>query len=63
MEDPAVASDGFTYERVSLQRWMTRSPTSPMTRQPFTHVALYPNMLLRTEIREWRERHPGQEKT
>ncbi|CAD7964765.1 unnamed protein product, partial [Amoebophrya sp. A25] len=33
MEDPSVASDGFVYERESLERWLQRSDRSPNTRE------------------------------
>jgi len=33
LEDPVQATDGNTYSRKELQQWMTRSQTSPLTRE------------------------------
>ncbi|GMH36005.1 hypothetical protein BSKO_03873 [Bryopsis sp. KO-2023] len=59
MEDPVVASDGFTYERIAIQRWMTKTATSPMTRQRLQHRHLYTNMLLRSEMSDWKTANPS----
>lgn len=32
--NPVVASDGHTYDKRSLERWLRRQRTSPMTREP-----------------------------
>lgn len=37
-----VASDGFTYERETIEAWMRRSPSSPLTRE-LLRLQLYPN--------------------
>ncbi|KAG2445223.1 hypothetical protein HYH02_008691 [Chlamydomonas schloesseri] len=55
MREPAVASDGFTYERAAIAKWVAAGKlTSPMTNLPFTSRALYPNNVVRTAIMEWR---------
>ncbi|KAG2439489.1 hypothetical protein HXX76_004843 [Chlamydomonas incerta] len=55
MREPAVASDGFTYERAAIAKWLAAGKlTSPMTNLPFSSRALYPNNVVRTAIMEWR---------
>lgn len=34
LAEPALASDGFVYERAALHAWAARSATSPLTRAP-----------------------------
>ena len=34
MRDPVVASDGFTYERTAIERWLAIRDTSPMSNAP-----------------------------
>ena len=38
MQQPALASDGFTYELVAIEAWVFQYQTSPMTREPITSV-------------------------
>ena len=38
MADPVVASDGFTYERKSIEDWMEGHDVSPTTNQPLEHI-------------------------
>lgn len=51
MKDPVVASDGFTYERRSIQRWITcNKAKSPMTNNPLTRLILISNSNLKSLI-------------
>ncbi|EFJ53170.1 hypothetical protein VOLCADRAFT_48981, partial [Volvox carteri f. nagariensis] len=51
MVEPVVASDGFTYERAAICKWLTAGKrTSPMTNQQFTSRLLFPNNVLRSAI-------------
>ena len=34
MIDPVIASDGYTYEREAVQKWLKTKSTSPMTNEP-----------------------------
>ncbi|GFR42775.1 hypothetical protein Agub_g3736 [Astrephomene gubernaculifera] len=58
MDDPVFAADGFTYERTAIEEWirMHRPAVSPMTNTSLGHTNLTPNLLLRSEIAEWRAR-------
>lgn len=42
--DPVIAADGFTYERSSIEDWLSRKKTSPMTNVPLEHELLIPNL-------------------
>lgn len=55
MVHPVVASDGHTYEKEAILRWMRAAPTSPMTRQPLLDP-LYDNHELRRVQTEMQER-------
>ncbi|KAG2501949.1 hypothetical protein HYH03_000447 [Edaphochlamys debaryana] len=58
LRDPVVASDGFTYERAAIAKWIaTGKLTSPMTNLPFTSRQLYPNNVIMSAIKEWRLEH------
>ena len=53
MRDPVVASDGFTYDRVNIQKWMTECKTkSPMTNTPFSRLILLPNTTLKSILNQ-----------
>jgi hypothetical protein len=62
MVDPVVASDGHSYDRDSLERWLDTDsanlPVSPLTNLPLEDSRLVPNYALRAAIDEWREAHP-----
>ena len=53
MENPVVASDGFSYERDEIARWIAANGTSPMTRAPLS-CDLHPNQSLKILIADWR---------
>ena len=57
MVDPVVASDGFTYERNSIEQWMQGNNVSPLTSQPFEHKVLIPNSFMRKQIAAWCEQN------
>ena len=49
MIDPVIASDGFTYERESIENWLRSNRTSPNTRE-FMRNNLIPNLALKNLI-------------
>jgi hypothetical protein len=57
MLDPVVASDGFTYERQSIEQWMEGNNTSPTTREPLDNKSLIPNHAMRKQIAAWCEQN------
>ena len=52
MVDPVVAADGHTYERASIEAWLAKNSTSPMTCERLQSRALLPNHALRNAIGE-----------
>ncbi|PKA60705.1 Putative U-box domain-containing protein 53 [Apostasia shenzhenica] len=54
MEDPCVASDGYTYDRKAIDTWLEVNETSPMTNLPLPNKNLIPSHSLRSAIMEWR---------
>ncbi|KAF7048114.1 hypothetical protein CFC21_056929, partial [Triticum aestivum] len=54
MNDPQMASDGFTYEAEAIRRWLDGgSNRSPMTNLALPNRALIPNRALRSSIQEY----------
>ncbi|KAJ0856051.1 putative protein kinase RLK-Pelle-RLCK-IXb family [Helianthus annuus] len=56
MGDPCVAADGYTYERVAIEKRLEESDCSPMTNLPLTSRSLTPNYTLLSAILEWKSR-------
>ena len=50
MTDPVICSDGTTYQREHIQRWLSDHNTSPLTGLPLDSLQLTPNLILRTII-------------
>ena len=50
MVDPVIAWDGYTYERVSVARWLAKHSTSPMTGAPMPDFTLRPNHSMRSQM-------------
>uniref|UniRef100_M8CIG1 RING-type E3 ubiquitin transferase n=1 Tax=Aegilops tauschii TaxID=37682 RepID=M8CIG1_AEGTA len=54
MNDPQMASDGFTYEAEAIRRWLDGgSNRSPMTNLALPNRVLIPNRALRSSIQEY----------
>jgi len=56
MFDPVVASDGRTYERNAIQRWLSTKNTSPMTKEPIIDKTLRTNWAIRSAIQRFLDR-------
>ena len=52
MQDPVVAADGMTYEKVAIERWLESHDTSPMTGEVLEHKFLVKNHLVRGQIQK-----------
>ena len=59
MADPVMAADGHAYERTAIERWLATKSTSPMTGEALEHTFLSPSHMVRRQIREWQQAHPG----
>ncbi|CAM9683632.1 unnamed protein product [Pylaiella littoralis] len=46
MEDPAVAADGYTYERSAIERWLSEHDTSPVTGNALETKVVFKNWSL-----------------
>lgn len=54
MREPVVASDGYSYEKSAILKWIsTGNTTSPMTNEPLTDLNLVPNKTLSLLIRKY----------
>ncbi|WOL00252.1 U-box domain-containing protein 35-like [Canna indica] len=56
MDDPCIASDGYTYNRNAIRTWLERNDKSPMTNSLLPNKDLIPNNSLLSAIREWKSR-------
>ncbi|WOH09194.1 hypothetical protein DCAR_0728649 [Daucus carota subsp. sativus] len=54
MNDPQIASDGYTYEHKAIQIWVDKHNVSPVTNQRLQHKMLTPNHTLHSAIQAWR---------
>ncbi|KAF8006936.1 hypothetical protein BT93_K1050 [Corymbia citriodora subsp. variegata] len=55
MRDPVTVLTGITYDRESIETWLSTSNNSlcPVTKQPISEVELTPNHTLRRLIQSW----------
>ncbi|XP_008809455.2 U-box domain-containing protein 52-like isoform X1 [Phoenix dactylifera] len=56
MNDPCVASDGYTYDRKAIEIWLGMNDKSPMTNLQLPNKNLIPNHSLRSAIMDWKSR-------
>ncbi|XP_057527836.1 U-box domain-containing protein 35-like isoform X2 [Amaranthus tricolor] len=56
MDDPCVASDGYTYDRKAIEMWLKDNDTSPTTNFPLQNKYLIPNHTLSYAISEWKSK-------
>eukprot|EP00931_Biecheleriopsis_adriatica_P119691 TRINITY_DN94904_c0_g1_i1.p1 TRINITY_DN94904_c0_g1~~TRINITY_DN94904_c0_g1_i1.p1 ORF type:complete len:941 (-),score=200.59 TRINITY_DN94904_c0_g1_i1:9-2831(-) len=56
MEHPVITSDGHTYERAAIAKWLEEHGTSPKTGQELPDKVLRPNHAMRAQIIALRER-------
>jgi len=62
MKEPMIDNEGNSYEKNAIHDWLSRSPTSPVTRSPLLITDLRPNRALRDAIDEWRNKQKGPSK-
>mmetsp|Transcript_359 Transcript_359/g.475 ORF Transcript_359/g.475 Transcript_359/m.475 type:complete len:566 (+) Transcript_359:604-2301(+) len=53
MIEPVVASDGYTYEKDAILKWLKSNQTSPKTNLILTNSAIVPNRTLRSAIGDY----------
>ena len=51
LKEPVCASDGYTYERVALERWLKTNEKSPLTGQLMDKLFL-PNMNIKRLLKD-----------
>eukprot|EP00927_Polykrikos_kofoidii_P049553 TRINITY_DN43600_c0_g1_i1.p1 TRINITY_DN43600_c0_g1~~TRINITY_DN43600_c0_g1_i1.p1 ORF type:complete len:899 (-),score=151.23 TRINITY_DN43600_c0_g1_i1:65-2761(-) len=59
MHDPVVLTDGHTYERRHIEKWLTQNETSPVSGARLTHKTIVTNHALRNAIEEYFEQVLG----
>ena len=53
MQDPVVASDGFAYERASLEQWLEETDVSPLTNARLEDSSVHEAAFLLRAIERW----------
>ncbi|KAM1069837.1 hypothetical protein EV1_001618 [Malus domestica] len=56
MNEPCVATDGYTYDRKAIETWLEENDNSPMTNVPLPNKNVMPNYTLLSAIMEWKSR-------
>ena len=56
MRDPGTLSDGHSYERTAIKKWLRTHTTSPLSRKPLSADHLVENRVLRNAIDEHYEK-------
>ena len=56
MVDPVMDIEGYSYERVAIENWLSRNPISPLTRTPLQIDQLVPNRALKSFIDKIRDK-------
>jgi len=60
MVEPVLAEDGHTYEKKSIQEWLDKHGTSPITRDKISNKILIINRNLKNQIDQYRDTHGKQ---
>ena len=58
MQDPVIVTDGFTYDRLFIEKWMEINMNSPLTKEKLKKDVILPNHALRIQIKEYLEKNP-----
>lgn len=51
--NPVLLSDGYTYEKEYILKWIQNNNKSPMTNRELINKDISPNILVRSMVREW----------
>ena len=57
MQDPVIIASGLTYERALIKQWLAKNKSCPLTQQALDHTDVFPNVALKTLIRDWCSKH------
>ncbi|XP_042478187.1 U-box domain-containing protein 35-like isoform X2 [Macadamia integrifolia] len=56
MNEPCIASDGYTYDRRAIEVWLKDNDNSPLTNLPLPNKNLIQDFTLHTAIVEWKSK-------
>ena len=57
MKEPVSDNEGVSYEKLSIERWLSRNNTSPMSRKPLYMRDLRPNIALKNLISSFNDKN------
>jgi tetratricopeptide (TPR) repeat protein len=58
-QEPVIAADNYTYEKIAITEWLIRNDTSPKTNQKLLHKNLLPNHATKSMIDLFKQEHDG----
>ncbi|KAK3153298.1 hypothetical protein QOZ80_2BG0170410 [Eleusine coracana subsp. coracana] len=59
MQDPCIASDGYSYDRAGIEMWLCENEVSPLTKLGLPNKDLIPNYALLSAINNWKAKAGG----
>ncbi|KAK3157141.1 hypothetical protein QOZ80_2AG0116730 [Eleusine coracana subsp. coracana] len=59
MQDPCIASDGYSYDRAGIEMWLCENEVSPLTKLQLPNKDLIPNFALLSAINSWKAEAGG----
>jgi hypothetical protein len=62
MSNPVVCSDGHTYERLAIEKWLEKKQTSPMTGEELSSKTLTPNFAMKSMIEMYKQKQKKKRK-
>ena len=62
MKDPVIASDGQSYEKSQILKWLKNNDTSPMTGKKLNNKNVQENITLRKLIQDFFEKIENKKK-
>ena len=56
MQEPVIAADGHTYDRLAIEQWLQQHDTSPVTGSLLQHKRIVPNVIIKNVMAQQRQR-------
>ena len=55
MQEPVIAADGHTYDRLAMEQWLQQHDTSPVTGSMLQHKRIVPNFIIKNVMAQQRQ--------
>lgn len=57
MTEPVMTSNGYTYEKESIEKWLKNHNNEPLTNEVIVEKNIFPNRFVKKKIDEWKEQN------